>query len=180
MVAGRELFAKRGYEHVAAEQIVAAAGVSRGALYHHYRDKRGLFRAVVEDLETEVTAKLAATLDADPDIRSAMAAAVRGYLDICQRPDVGQILLIDAPGILGWQTWRDIETEHGLGLITGLLDSIAHHQPSQIAVPVLAQLILSAVMEGALVVAHANDPTAMREQVEAALLTLVSGLLPSR
>lgn len=171
------MFGRHGFEHVSADEIVAVAGMTRGALYHHHRDKRDLFRAIVEDIEAEVTAELAAIVEAAPDIRSAMLAALSGYLDICQRPDVAQILLLDAPAVLGWQAWRDIESEHGLGMITRLLDSASHDR--RIDVSVLAQMVLSAVMEAALVVAHANDPAAMREQAEAALLALVSGLLPS-
>jgi len=178
VAAGRDLFARHGYEHVSAEQIVVAAGMSRGALYHHHRDKRDLFRAVVEHLEAEVTAELTAVVDASPDSRSAMLAALAGYLDICRRPDVARILLNDAPAVLGWQAWRDIETRHGLGLVTRLLESAVDDRPTDVAVPVLAQLVLSVVLEAALLVAHSDDPDATRARAEHALLALLSGLLP--
>lgn len=179
MAAGRGLFAEHGYEQISGEQIAAAAGVTRGALYHHYRDKRALFRAVVDDLEADVTAEVAQTVEAAPDAESAMRAALSAYLDICQRPDVARILLSDAPAVLGWQTWRAIESEHGLGLVTRLLDMTTRDRPADVAVPVLAQLVLAAVIEAALLVAHADDPAAVRTQAGSALLTLLAGLLPA-
>jgi AcrR family transcriptional regulator len=179
MAAGRGLFAEHGFEQVSAEQIVAAAGVTRGALYHHYRDKRALFRAVVDDLEAEVTAEVAGTAEANSDARSAMLAALGAYLECCQRPDVARILLSDAPAVLGWQTWRAIETEHGLGLVTRLLNMTLGHRRAEVAVPVLAQLVLAAVSEAALVVAHADDPAEAKTQAGSALLTLLAGLLPT-
>lgn len=178
MAAGRRLFADHGYEQVSAEQIAAAAGVTRGGLYHHYRDKRALFRAVVDDLEADVTGEMVQTVEAAPDAQSAMLTALSAYLDICQRPDVARTLLSEAPAVLGWQTWRTIEREHGLGLVTRLLDMTTRDRPADVAVPLLAQLVLAAVIEAALLVAHADDPTAARTQAESALLTLLDGLLP--
>jgi AcrR family transcriptional regulator len=174
----RRLFAERGYAQVPAEDIVTAAGVTRGALYHHFADKQQLFRAVFEELEAEVTAEIAAAITAAPDRSAGMVAGLGRFLDVCQRPEVAQIALTDAPAVLGWRTWREIEARHGLGVITqGLqaaaLDGLLVPAP----VPVLAQLVLSAVIEAALLVGHAADPTAARADAEQALLALLSGLV---
>lgn len=170
LAAGRSLFAEHGYDRVSAEQVAAAAGVTRGAMYHHHRDKRDLFRAVVEDLEGEVTAHLHASVDAAPDTRTAMLTALGGYLDLCRRPDVARILLLDAPGVLGWQEWREIETRHGLGLVTRLLGPAGS--------PLLAQLVFGTAVEAALIIAHSDDPAAARGDAERALITLLVPLLP--
>jgi AcrR family transcriptional regulator len=174
----RGLFAERGYAQVPAAEIVTAAGVTRGALYHHFADKRQLFRAVFEQLEGEVTAEIATAITAAPDRTTGMVAGLGRFLDVCQRPEVAQIALTDAPAVLGWQTWRAIEARHGLGLITQGLQAAARDGllvPA--SVPVLAQLVLSAVIEAALLISHAADPTAARADAEQALLVLLSGML---
>lgn len=174
----RGLFAQRGYAQVPAEEIVTAAGVTRGALYHHFADKRQLFRAVFEELEGEVSAEIAAAIAATPDRPTGMVVGLGRFLDVCQRPEVAQIALTDAPAVLGWQTWREIEAHHGLGVITEGLEAAARDGLLVPApVPVLAQLVLSAVIEAALLITHAADPKAARADAEQALLTLLSGMV---
>lgn len=174
----RGLFAERGYAQVPAEEIVAAAGVTRGALYHHFADKQQLLRAVFEELEGEVSAEIAAAIAATPDRPTGMVVGLGRFLDVCQRPEVAQIALTDAPAVLGWQTWREIEARHGLGVITEGLEAAARDGLLVPApVPVLAQLVLSAVIEAALLITHAADPKAARADAEQALLTLLSGMV---
>lgn len=174
----RGLFAERGYAQVPAEEIVTAAGVTRGALYHHFADKRQLFRAVFEELEGEVSAEIAAAIAATPDRPTGMVVGLGRFLDVCQRPEVAQIALTDAPAVLGWQTWREIEAHHGLGVITEGLEAAARDGlPVPAPMPVLAQLVLSAVIEAALLITHAADPKAARADAEQALLTLLSGMV---
>lgn len=178
--AGRRLFTERGFAGTSAEQLVTEAGVTRGALHHHYGDKRGLFLAVLEQLETEITTEIENALRAVPteDIFTAMAAGLNTFLEICQRPETMRIALFDAPAVLGWQAWRELEARHGLGLITAELE---HARDTGLitatAVPTLAQLILSAVSEAGLIVAHADDKDTARRQTQESLMLLVSGLL---
>ena len=174
----RRLFAERGYAHVSADEIVSAAGLSRGALYHHYADKRGLMRAVFEQLETEIADEITASIENAPSTLEAITAALGTFLTICQRPEVIQLGLTDAPAVLGWQQWRQIEAEHGLGLTVDWLQRAAEEGLLvPLPIPVLAQLVLSAAIEAALVIAHADDPNAARAEAETALLAMLSGLL---
>ncbi len=166
----RRLFAERGYQQVPAAEIVAAAGVTRGALYHHFAGKQELFRAVLEELEGEVTAEIAAAIAAAPDRPTGMVVGLGRFLDVCQRPEVARIALTDAPAVLGRRTWRAIEARHGLGVITDALQAAAR---DGLLVPV--QLVLGAMIEAALLIAHAADPTAARADAEQALLALLSG-----
>jgi AcrR family transcriptional regulator len=176
--AARGLFAERGYAQVPAEEIVTAAGVTRGALYHHFADKQQLFRAVFEELEGEVTAEIAAAIAAAPDQSTGMVLGLSRFMDVCQRPEVAQIALTDAPAVLGWRTWREIEARHGLGVITEGLQAAAREGLLVPApVPVLAQLVLSAVTEAALLIVHAADPKGARADAEQALLALLSGMV---
>ncbi|MGW0181202.1 TetR/AcrR family transcriptional regulator [Nocardia sp. NPDC003345] len=177
---GRRLFAERGFAGTSAEQLVSEAGVTRGALQHHYGDKRGLFLAVLEQLEVEITAEIAQSLRAAPadDILVAMASGLNTFLGICERPEFIRIALFDAPAVLGWPAWRELEARHGLGLITTELERARESGLiTADAVPVLAQLLLSAVSEAGLIVAHAEDKETARAQTQQSLLLLVSGLL---
>lgn len=178
--AGRELFASHGYANVSAEQIVAAAGLTRGALYHHFGDKRGLFVAVIEDVEQENTHEITEAIGAADDQWTSIVLGIGRFLDICQRPDVIQLAMIDAPAVLGWQGWRELEARHGLGMVTealqGALDS-GLLRPAPI--PVLAKLVLSSITEAGMIIAHAVDPTTARAQAEQALLMMMTGLLHS-
>src|SRR6188472_3338672 len=104
--AARTLFAERGYAGVGTEEIVARAGVTRGALYHHFADKRDLFRAVHEELEEALVADIGARLDGIEDPWELLVTGVRAFLDACTDPALIQISLLDAPAVLGWEEWR--------------------------------------------------------------------------
>ena len=173
--AARPLFAERGFTAVSADEIVRAAGVTRGALHHHYGDKRGLFRAVFEQVEQELTEELADVIAAgEGDL---FPRALSAFLDITERAEVRQIAMTDAPAVLGWQTWRELEAHYGLGLLIVMLDGSPMVDGTRPAA-LLAQLVLSAVVEGALLIAYADDPAETRSQVESSLLALFGDLMP--
>ncbi|HJQ48278.1 MAG TPA: TetR/AcrR family transcriptional regulator [Amycolatopsis sp.] len=178
VAAARELFTARGYHAVPAAEIVRAAGVTRGALYHHFGDKQGLFRAVIEEIEGEVTAEIGAALDGAEDPVLAMATALNMFLDACLREDVRQLTLADAPAVLGWSAFRELEAEYGLGL---LVDAFTRFADAGLLVSqplrTLAQLVLSTVMEAAHMIAEAADPAATRGEVEQVLGVWFAALL---
>ncbi|NIH85788.1 TetR family transcriptional regulator [Amycolatopsis granulosa] len=178
VAAARELFAERGYQAVPADEIVRAAGVTRGALYHHYGDKQGLFRAVFEQVELEVTAEVEAAMTDAPDLATGLLLALKAFLDACERAEVRRISLVDAPAVLGWAAWREIEAGHGLGLITTVLrQAVERGLVKPLPVEVLAQLVLSAVNEAALMITHADNPAQARSDAEQVLATWLLGLL---
>ncbi|GAB3353765.1 TetR/AcrR family transcriptional regulator [Amycolatopsis echigonensis] len=176
--AARDLFGARGYHDVPAEEITRTAGVTRGALYHHFGDKQGLFQAVVEVLERELTAEVSEVLDGAPDPLSGLSSALGVFLDACLRPDVRRISLTDAPAVLGWDAWRDLEAEYGLGLVAEHL-AAAREAGLIVDTPVdaLAQLVLAAVMEAARMIANADDPDRVRADVQQVFLGWLGGLL---
>ena len=174
----RRLFAERGF--VPAEEIVAVAGLTRGALHHHFGDKKQLFRAMFEQLEAEITERVAAAIGNAGDSWTAATSGLSAFLDVCQEPEVVQIALTDAPAVLGWADWRAIEADHGLGLIkAGLELAIAERVLAPQPVDVLAHLILSAAIEAALLIARAPDHAAARADAERTLLALLTGLRTS-
>ncbi|HEX5405966.1 MAG TPA: TetR/AcrR family transcriptional regulator [Pseudonocardiaceae bacterium] len=176
----RRLFAERGYADVPAAEIVSTAGLSRGALYHHYADKRDLFRAVFVELENELSAEIEAAAGSASDPAEAMVVGLDAYLSSCERDDIVRIVLTDGPAVLGWREWREIETEHGLGMISEMLEgAMAAGLMVRQPVRVLAQLLLSALIEAALLVADARDTDqrdAVRTEVRQGLLSLFAGL----
>jgi AcrR family transcriptional regulator len=181
LTAARALFAERGFAAVGTEEIVRAAGVTRGALYHQFRDKEALFEAVFESVEAETTQRIAegslAGGAADP--LEALRAGARQFLRECAEPEVERILLLDAPAVLGWERWRAIGMRHGLGLTTGVLQAgmdagAIARQP----VAPLAHLLLGALDEGAMYVARAADREAARAEVAAVVDRLLDGLAP--
>src|SRR5262252_5035124 len=123
ITAARGLFGARGYAAVGTEEIVRTAGVTRGALYHQFRDKADLFAAVAEQVEAEIAERIAGTAGAEADAVSALRTGARVFLDACQERDVERIILLDAPAVLGWQGWRDLAGRYGLGLIQLVLQS---------------------------------------------------------
>jgi AcrR family transcriptional regulator len=117
--AARRLFAERGYADVSIEQVLAATGVSRGALYHHFRGKEALFEAVFEATEAEIAQLVLARSAAAAGPAAALAAGADAFLDLAREKAVRQIVLTDAPAALGWEKWRAIDAQHGFGRAEG-------------------------------------------------------------
>jgi len=177
--AARALFAERGYADVGTEEIVRAAGVTRGALYHHFGGKRDLFEAVYERVESELAQRIAAgALDSEAaSPLEAMRAGAEMFLRAATEPEAQQIALLDGPSVLGWDRWREIAAEHGLGLIEATLQvaveaGAIREQP----VRPLAHLLMGALDEAAMLVARAEDPEGMRVEVGRTLDSLLAAL----
>jgi AcrR family transcriptional regulator len=175
--AGRRLFGERGYAAVSTPEIVAAAGVSRGALYHHFHDKQALFAAVVEAVEAEVTERLAGMVAGATDPLEALRAGAAAWLDVAGEPEVRQLVLTEGPVVLGWEAWRELVTRHGLGLVEQVHQlGIEAGVIAPLPVRVLAVIVGGALDEAALHVAEADDPTAARAEALAVLDRLLDGL----
>jgi AcrR family transcriptional regulator len=173
----RGLFAERGYAGVGTEEIVRTADVTRGALYHHFRDKRDLFRAVHEQHEQELVERIGTAMGGIDDPFEVLLTGTRAFLDACMEPAVIQIALIDAPAVLGWEEWREIDARYGLGLVTaGLQGAMDAGILRRRDIRPLAHLLLAALMEAAMLIAHADDPVAERRAVESPLVSLLEGL----
>ena len=177
MRTARELFAERGYAGVGTEEIVARAGVTRGALYHHFEDKKDLFRAVHEELERDLVASIGQRIAGIDDPWELLVTGVRAFLDACTEPALMRIALVDAPVVLGWEEWRDIDTRYGLGLVSfGLQNAMDRGLFRRQAVRPLAHLLVGSMTEAAMMIAHAPDHEAARREVEGPLLAILEGL----
>ncbi|MEA2346434.1 MAG: hypothetical protein QOG62_221 [Thermoleophilaceae bacterium] len=179
MDAARELFTDPGYYNVGTEEIVKKARVTRGALYHHFEDKKDLFRAVHEANEEKLVMALAAKVEGITDPIELLTQGVKSFLDACEDPALSRIGLIDAPGVLGWPEWRAIDEKYGLGLVTGVLQvAMDAGLIAPLPVSTIGHLMLAAMGEAAIMMAQSEDPVAARAEVEESLLALLHGLKP--
>lgn len=157
--AARELFAGRGYGGVSTEELVRRAGVTRGALYHHFEDKRDLFRALVEELERELEEiVLGQARKKAGDALGAYGAGFDAFLDACARPEFGRVLFVDGPSALGWEEWHEIDARYALAQTeAGLEALVSAGLVGDGPVGPLARLLHGASIEAALYVAAAED-----------------------
>ncbi|MDD7920850.1 TetR/AcrR family transcriptional regulator [Actinomycetospora callitridis] len=178
--AARRLWGERGFAEVGTPEIAREAGVTRGAMYHQFADKIALFVAVIEDVEQRVMDELAtgvaAARPATP--AAALRAALDQWLTICVDPEVRQLVLLDAPSVLGWARFRALTQDYSLGMTEQLLR--AAMDAGQLApqpVRPLAHVLIGALDEGAMVIAGADDRERARREVREVLLRLVDALL---
>jgi AcrR family transcriptional regulator len=173
----RKLFARRGYTDVGTEEIVRRAGVTRGALYHHFSGKEDLFRAVAEQVEEEMTRKSAQAALAHSDPWEQQKAGWDAFLDACLDPAVQRIILLDAPSVLGPKAWREIAAKYGLALVQfGIQSLIEAGLIEDQPVDPLAHLVIGALSEAAVVIAQSEDTQAARAEMGAAIERLMLGL----
>ena len=177
LAVARRLFGERGYAAVGTEEIVRAAGVTRGALYHHFAGKAALLEAVYVEIESELTEKIATAALGGSDPVEALRAGTEMFLDACLEPEVQRIVLLDAPAVLGWERWREIAADHGLGLVEAALGAAMEAGAiSPQPLRPLAHVLMGALDEAAMLVARAEDREAARAEVGATLEGLIEAL----
>ena len=188
--AARALFTEQGYAATGTEEIVAAARVTRGALYHHFHDKTDLFRAVMEQIAREVAEHLIDAELSRPAVPSQPAdawdevrAGLRAFLDLCVvTDDFQRIVLVEGPAVLGHEAWDELVARHGSNLLAEWL-SRAAKQGRIAAVPIqpLTRLLIAMISESSLYIARADDRSAARDAMGTVLDRLLDGLeVPSR
>lgn len=180
LAAARSLWGERGFAAVGTPEIAEIAGVTRGAMYHQFPAKTDLFVAVVESVESEAMERLGkAVAAAEPaSFAAALQVAATSWLEIATEPEVRQIVLLDAPRVLGWGAFRDIALRFGLGMTEEMLSAgMAAGELRQQPVRPLAQVLIAAIDEAAMVVAHAEDPEEARNEMQIVLGGLLDSLV---
>lgn len=173
---GRGLFAEHGYGGVGLSTIVAAAEVTKGALYHHFEGKPDLFSAVLAQVQGEVADAVARAADAHADPWDQLTAGCRAFLSASTAPDVRRIMLLDGPAVLGWSAWRSLDEAGSARHLSEALDALVAAgvlRPQPVAP--LAHLLSGAMNEAALWLAESGDPDGL-EDVWAALSTMLESL----
>ena len=170
VTAARELFTRDGFEATSIDAVATRAGVTKGAVYHYFDTKEALFRAVFEQVEEELVVRVATAAGAVEDPVASMRAGARSFLEACQDEDVRQIALRDGPTVLGWETWRELDAEYFLALVTGAVQAVVQDERRTAT---LARLFVGALDEGALLIAKAEDPEAATADVLAEVDRLI-------
>ena len=179
VAAGRELFTERGFADTSTEELVRRARVTRGALYHHFKDKADLFAAVADDVISGTSrAVMRAASEAGPaGTWVHFIEGCKAFLDACLEPAMQRIVLIDGPAVLGWQGWRELDEKCGFGTMRRALKvamdaGLISRQP----VDPLAHILVGALNEAALSMVRAEDTTKARAEVGASVEALLEGL----
>jgi AcrR family transcriptional regulator len=172
------LFAEHGYEGTSIEAVLSAAGVSRGALYHHFAGKEALFEAVVSAVSEQVTVKLTETVQGCADPLDAMRTAALAWIDLAADPVIQRVVLVDAPSVLGWDRWRAMDDGRTLGAMRVMLQAISDsgRLPAELVGP-FSHMILAALDEIVLVIARAPDSKAAVGEGRMAVQALLDRLL---
>jgi len=179
IAAARPLFASPGFADVSMETIVRDAGVTRGALYHHFADKTELFAAVLEKVEGEMAARMGETIAAagETDPVEIMRLGSAFWLDACADREVQRIVLMDAPAVLGWERWSEIGQRYNIGLVRGLItDAIESGSIPAQPVEATALTMLGALREATLYIARADNQQQARDDAGAVIDRLVDSL----
>lgn len=180
IAAARRLWGGRGYADVGTPEIAAAAGVTRGAMYHQFADKAALFREVFEAVEQDVMARMGAVVAGSGATTptDAIRAAVDAWLDVSSDPEVRQLMLLDAPSVLGWSVFREVAQKYSLGMTEQLLsEAIRAGELAGQPVRPLAHVLIGALDEAAMYIATAQDPRHARRETAEVLHRLIDGML---
>ncbi|AKL41067.1 TPA: TetR/AcrR family transcriptional regulator [Serratia marcescens] len=179
VAAARQQFGSVGYAETVMDELTAQAGMTRGALYHHFGDKKGLFLAVVQEIDAEMDARLAAISASAPDEWSAFAGRCRAYLAMTIEPQVQRILLRDSPSVLGAEHLQASRLQC-IASMTNMLQKLMEQRTIATTAPeVLAHLINGGLMDAALWIANQQDEKTALEQALAGLTLLLNGLRPT-
>jgi AcrR family transcriptional regulator len=153
---------------VGLSEIVTAAGVTKGALYHHFESKSALFHAVLAQVQDDVARRVAETAEAQQDPWTQFTAGCRAFLTASTDPEVQRIMLIDGPAVLGWTRWRALDEAHSARHLTealAVLIEIGVIAPQPVAP--LSRLLSGAMNEAALWLAASGRPQDMADTLAA-------------
>jgi AcrR family transcriptional regulator len=162
------IFTRDGYANAATEEIVHQAGVTRGALYHHFGSKEGLFKSVLQEVQRQVGVRIENATEGKQDVQEQLIAGCVAFLEASLDPQVQRIMLIDAPAVLGWSVWREYDAEYSMkSLREALATLMAEGRLPALSLDALTHLLSGAMNEAALWIAQSPNPqSALAEGVQ--------------
>jgi AcrR family transcriptional regulator len=176
LAAARELFARQGYGATSLDQIAAAVDVTKGALYHHFAGKREVFRAVCEQEQARLSELQSAAFRSKRDPWAGLQAGCEAYLQAAVDPGVQRIMLLDAPGVFGWEGIREIEAGAYAMTVAAVELAMAAKRIARRPPEPLVELLFGALGGAATAIAHAADQQAALREATRELRRLLDGL----
>lgn len=175
--AARDLFGKYGFAATSVDDVAAAAGIAKGAVYHHFRTKEAVFEAVFEEASGELARYVAIAARSAHDALEAMAMGTNAYFEVCAQSGMAQIILKDGPAVLGWERWREIDERYfGRTIPSALKAAMAAGIINLQPVEPLSRLLIGAITEAAAACSASGDPSAEGRRFATAMRTLLEGL----
>jgi AcrR family transcriptional regulator len=171
IAAARRLFATHGYAATSTEAILAAAGVTRGALYHHYREKAELFADVCLQMHGEASVAIVVAADSVKDPLGALERGCEAWMDYMARADARRILVMDAPSVLGWARWNEMDAQGFAHLTDGVRDAMTSGKLQTMPAEELAVLLNGAMNFGVMWAGQTRDVTRLH-RIKAAVKRL--------
>jgi len=173
----RDSFTRDGYANASTEEIVQQAGVTRGALYHHFGSKEGLFQAVLASVQADVGRRVEARSNQTTDIWEQLIGGCIAFLEASLDPQVQRIMLIDAPAVLGWELWRELDAQHSMASLREVLSELMDAgRIVKLPLMALTQLLSGAMNEGALWIAQSDNPHQALQEASETLIYLIQSL----
>ena len=177
VLAGRSLFGRSGFAAASVDDLARVAGVTTGALYHHFPTKAALFEAVFELVHGELMVASGEAAEGAGDAIEALAAAFEAFLDKVLEPDVQRIIITDAPSVLGPARFTELDERYAFAAIVAALEAAAWSGRLRADdPPTLARLLLGMLTRGGMLIASAPDPVATRDSVAATIRAILAGL----
>jgi len=172
----RTFFSEKGYAETAMEDLVKEAGLTRGALYHHFGGKEGLFRAVLESVQQEIGGRVEAEAATSDDPWRQLLLGCRAFVAAAVEPRNRRILLVDGPSVLGWNVWRGMDEANSMSLLGEQLEQMLEAGLLKpVSIPALTHLLSGAMNEAALWLAQSPEPEHSLDETTAALELLLEG-----
>lgn len=169
-------FTEHGYADSALENIVSDAELTRGALYHHFRSKKGLFQAVVETVQKEVAEQVETEAAKSEDVWEQLFLGCRAFVSVAVEPRNKRILLLDGPAVLGWETWRAMDEENSMRLLREQLLIIQQHGYLEgVSIEAMTHFLSGALNESALWIAQKPDGRQALKETDKIVAVLLAG-----
>ncbi|HZG81887.1 MAG TPA: TetR/AcrR family transcriptional regulator [Brevibacillus sp.] len=173
----RTHFTDRGYADAALEEIVQEAGLTRGALYHHFGNKKGLFQAVLDTVQKEVAERVETQAAKSGDVWEQLILGCRAFITAAVEPKNKRIMLVDGPAVLGWEEWRKMDEQNSMRLLREQLQFMQQQgELRQVAVDALTHMLSGAMNEAALWIAYAAEEEQAYEESLIVISLLLEGL----
>ncbi|MUK90314.1 TetR family transcriptional regulator [Ornithinibacillus sp. L9] len=178
----KQQFREKGYAHVTLEDIVKEANLTRGAIYHHFKNKKGLFLAVFEEVQMEIANKVEAEAEKSDDLWVQLLNGCRAFIDSAAEDKNQRILLIDGPAVLGWDTFRRMDQKYSMSSLKEHLHLMLEHGVIVInhtSIDALTHSLSGAMNEAALWIAENPDHQQSSREVMYTIESFLTGFKPA-